>query len=224
MPSDLTLSELRGLLAARHGRGLRRLICTVVAAAVVVVSAGCSVSNSSPPRSATPSGSDAGKHIGGWITATYTVAEAHRDVDQYFGSTTQLPRNVPPGLALKAIWMIIPPGGSLRQEVYDYYPNDMVPPTAPGQSPPEDAPHIQVQAGNLPGSIGNQTTPLNLGVPGYTFAAGVLSPGERAAAGSGTGGLYFIIGKSHMWTITVWPTGSPSHADLMAFLKGIPPQ
>ena len=223
MPSETSLSDLPAVLGARHFKDVvwfTLLIFTVVA----LTAAACSSSTSAPPVSVTPSGVGAGAHVGGWITSTYTVGEAHRDVDQYFGIPTQLPRNVPPGLALKAISMLVPLGGKLRQEVYDYYPKDFVPPTAPGQGIPENMPHIQVQAANYAGTIGNQTTPLDLGLPGYTLEVGVLSPTQRAANPAGTAEDYFLTGHGLQWTIAVWPASPPSQADIMAFLKGIPPQ
>ena len=227
MPSQTTLTDLRALLTSQHQRQptvARTLGLLAIGAVALLAAAACSSSSSAPPVSVTPSGVGSGAHVGGWITGSYTVAEAHRDVDQYFGSTTQLPRNVPPGLALKAIWMLVPLGGNVRQEVYDYYPKDFVPPTALGQAIPANEPHVQVQAANSAGTIGNQTTPLDLGLPGYTAEVGVLSPSQRAANPAGTAEDYFLTGHGLQWTIAVWPSSPPSQADLMAFLKGIPAQ
>ena len=224
MPSETTLSDPRGGLASPHAKGLTGfalLILTVVA----LTAAACSHSNSAPPVSVTPSGVGSGAHVGGWITSTYTVAEAHKDVDQYFGMTTQLPRNVPPSLALKAISIIPVPNSVLQRETLDYYPKAFVPPTAAGQSIPANESHIQVEAFSHEGEeTGRTPTVLDLGTTGYTITRESLSPTEQQAAGGGTAGLYTISGHGRSWSVEVWPSSPPSQADMMAFLKGIPPQ
>ncbi len=166
-----------------------------------------------------------GVAVGFWVSGSASIADAHKQVDAHFGMTTQLPRNVPPGLALKAIWLQpSPPSDTLQAEVLDYYPKNFVPPTAAGQTIPRDEPHIQVTARNHEGTDGDPSTPLDLGLPGYTAVVNTLSPAARQAVGNGTGGVYFISGHGLSWTVEVWPSSSPSQADLMAFLRGIPPK
>ena len=165
-----------------------------------------------------------GVAVGFWVSGSASIADAHKQVDAHFGLATQLPRNVPPGFALKAIWLApYPPASRLQEERLDYYPTSFVPPAA-GQTIAHNEPHIQVQARNEEGTEGGPTTPIDLGLPGYTAVAKTLSPAERQAAGSGTGGVYLISGHGRSWEIVVWPSSSPSQADLMAFLRGIPPK
>ncbi|MGH2634464.1 MAG: hypothetical protein ACRDG3_13745 [Tepidiformaceae bacterium] len=191
----------------------------------VAGAAACSSSSAPPPPSVTPSGVGSGAHVGGWITKSYTVDQAHKEVDQYFGQTTQLPRDVPPGLVLKAIWLMPPPSpGVLQIERLDYYPKDFVPPTAVGQAIPPNEPHIQVEAFNHKGSEGGQTTPLDLGLAGYTVLARAPSPTAQDATPGDAGGAYHISGHGLSWEVVVWPSSPPSQADLMKFLRGIPPQ
>jgi len=206
----------------RVGKRLRIILGALVAiaaggvAAYFAFAAGGGTSAKAEPQR--------GVAVGFWVSGSASIADAHKQVDAHFGMTTQLPSNVPPGFALKAI-SLAPhsPGGTLKEETLDYYQERFAPPAA-GQTIARDEPHIQVRARNMEGTEGGPTTPIDLGLPGYTAVAKTLSPAERQAAGSGTGGVYLISGNGRSWEIVVWPSSPPSEADLLRFLKGIPPK
>jgi len=162
-----------------------------------------------------------GGTFGFWVSDTASIKDAVKQVDSKTGLQTHVPSNVPPGFALKSVSEArTPPTDPNKREVLDYYSTTFTPSASGAISATE--PHIQVTELPVVATEGRPGTPIDLGLPGYSAISVNLSPAERAAAGSG--GIYEITGKGHTWNVMVFAPAAPSQADLMAFLKGIPPQ
>lgn len=162
-----------------------------------------------------------GGTFGFWVSGAASIKDAVEQVDAKTGMQTHAPDAVPPGFALKSVSEgRTAPTDPNKREVLDYYSTSFTPPASGAVSPSE--PHIQVVELPVVATEGRPTTPVDIGLPGYSAISVNLTAAEKAQVGAG--GIYELTGKGRTWNVMVFAPSAPSQADLIAFLKGIPPQ
>jgi len=162
-----------------------------------------------------------GGTFGFWVSDAASIEDAVKQVDAKTGLQTHVPSNVPPGFALNSVSEArTPPTDPNKREVLDYYSTTFTP--SPSGTISATEPHIQITELPVLATEERPGTAVDLGLPGCSAISVNLSAAEKAAAGSG--GIFEITCKGRTWNVTVFAPSAPSQADLMAFLKGIPPQ